>query len=1451
MSGGWEGVNFSSPPNLTAGTVYDLVVTPLNVSSNSYAQWEMGSLPANDMYPYDQVVDLALGAAKNTGSGWAFDGTTQPLFVLQYSGTNNYNGNPYAGGMEVTVGGNDPAAQIFEVAASPETIQSVGAYVRENGSPVSNLNWQIVDASAGTTLGSGTLATPSQVAGTYGWVETNITPLVMPTGLYRLVLSSSSFSGFYMWMAANTNGLMSISLDNITYDGAQSRAQTWMGSWGDIGTNDDYDFAFRFLQSPPGTPTPTPTPTPPGTSYLGNRFALNGNFSNFPMDNMKYQGSVRFTARQSNQLQSVNLYWSQGQGPSAQYIVQVEGDNNGTPNGVVFGSPATIYVGMSGGWEGAIFSSPPSLTVGAVYDLVVTPYNVSATAYAQWRMGSLPANDVFPYDQVADKAQGAAKNVGNGWVFDPTVQPLFVLQYAGTNQYDGNPYSSGTEFEVGSSNTAAQIFEVAASPETIQSVGAYVRENGSPAGNLNWQIVDASAGTTLGSGTLATPAQVAGTYGWVETNITPLVLPTGVYRLVLSSSAFPMGDYRWMAANTNGLMSISLDNITYDGFQSRAQTLAGSAWGEIGANYDYDFAFRFLQSAPGTPTPTPTPTPPGTSYLGNRFALNGAFSNFPMDNINYQGSVRFTARQTNALQSVNLYWIQGQAPGEQYIVQVEGDNNGTPNGVVFGSPVTNYVNFGWVSAHFASQPNLTAGMVYDLVVMPYNINANTYAQWRMGSLPSNGMYPYDQVADPAQGAAKNVGNGWVFDPTVQPLFVLQYAGTNNFDGNPYAAVTEIIVNNTIPPAGMPAELFPVNGGSFTIQSVGAYLRENGSPSANLNWQIVDASAGTTMGGGILATPAQVGGTYGWVETNITPLVLPTGTYRFVLSSTPSYPSNYNNYLWMAASTGGLMSISLDNITYDGSLGRAQTWAGTWQEIGTNNDYDFAFRFLQSPQGSLSPTPTQTSTNTPANTPTVNPSWSPTSTPTNTPTVTLSNTPTITLTNSPTLTVTVTSSFTSTPDPSDTPTYTSTVNPSFTTTFTPTVTSSNTPSGTPTVTPTVFSCGPGQILSLNWNTSLSMTNQAEYFSTGVINGIIYTVGGYNGSYLNNVQAFNPSTNSWATMASLPTSRGYLGVGVINNILYAVGGANANSPGLNTLEAFDPSTNTWSELAPMPTGRSGLAVGVVNGILYATGGMSGNNFLNTLEAYNPATNSWSELAAMPTGRGYLGVGVVNGILYAVGGLNAFGSFSPVVEAYNPGTNSWASLASLPTGVDSLAVGVLNGTLYAMGGYNFVGLTGTYFNTVEAYDPTLNAWDAEASMPTGRAGLAVGVVNGTLYALGGINGNGILTVNEAATVVCTGNTFTPTSTATYSSTLTPTNTLTYSPTTTPTVSTTNTPSSTPTATPTVTATVTSSFTSTPDPSDTPSSTSTPTMTVTSTWTPTITSTLTTTNTYTATTT
>jgi N-acetylneuraminic acid mutarotase len=282
---------------------------------------------------------------------------------------------------------------------------------------------------------------------------------------------------------------------------------------------------------------------------------------------------------------------------------------------------------------------------------------------------------------------------------------------------------------------------------------------------------------------------------------------------------------------------------------------------------------------------------------------------------------------------------------------------------------------------------------------------------------------------------------------------------------------------------------------------------------------------------------------------------------------------------------------------------------------------------------------------------------------------------------------------------------------------------------------VHSRGPVFGAAGTWTVKAPMPTPRYGHAVGVANGILYAMGGDNSTtypreYLRTVEAYNPTTNIWTAKAPMPTARSGFGVGVVNGVLYAVGGIGGPSGSVREMvEAYDPATDMWTAKGPMPGPRWGaFAVGVVKGILYVVGG---ENFDRTLQAYDPATNTWITRAPMPTGRNFLAAGVINGTLYAVGGSCCSpghgGSILSTVEAYNPTTNSWTAKAPMLTPRMKFAVGVVNGTLYAVGGAGFIG-------TVEAYNPTTNAWSMKAPMPSARFLHSVEVVNEILYVVGG---------------------------------------------------------------------------------------------------------------------
>lgn len=192
--------------------------------------------------------------------------------------------------------------------------------------------------------------------------------------------------------------------------------------------------------------------------------------------------------------------------------------------------------------------------------------------------------------------------------------------------------------------------------------------------------------------------------------------------------------------------------------------------------------------------------------------------------------------------------------------------------------------------------------------------------------------------------------------------------------------------------------------------------------------------------------------------------------------------------------------------------------------------------------------------------------------------------------------------------------------------------------------------------------------------------------------------------------------------------------------NVTPPVQNSVGAWLGKAALPTQRNTLGVAAVNGMLYAVGGQAPSGAqLGTVEAYDPGTNTWTRKADMPTARGRLALAVVDGILYAIGGCtdNACGGFVGTVEAYDPLTDTWNTtpLAPMPTPRRDFLVGVVDGIIYAVGGLQ--GPASNGIDTVEAYDPSTDTWTTKTSMPTARGALVGGMVNGMLYAVGGSTG------------------------------------------------------------------------------------------------------------------
>jgi N-acetylneuraminic acid mutarotase len=197
-----------------------------------------------------------------------------------------------------------------------------------------------------------------------------------------------------------------------------------------------------------------------------------------------------------------------------------------------------------------------------------------------------------------------------------------------------------------------------------------------------------------------------------------------------------------------------------------------------------------------------------------------------------------------------------------------------------------------------------------------------------------------------------------------------------------------------------------------------------------------------------------------------------------------------------------------------------------------------------------------------------------------------------------------------------------------------------------------------------------------------------------------------------------------------------------PGVSVTYAVTGGGGTISGTNPAVTNDTGIAS--VGG--WTLGETLGTNTLSATAAGsgiagNPVTFSatgvseyWMRVADLPREALFLAAATVDSTLFAIGGEG----FDPLggtqvlatVYAYDPVGNAWAPRTPMPTARSDLALGVVDGVIYAVGGASRSGVLGA----VEAYDPRTDTWTTKAPLPTPRMDLAVAVVNGTLYAIGG---------------------------------------------------------------------------------------------------------------------
>lgn len=250
------------------------------------------------------------------------------------------------------------------------------------------------------------------------------------------------------------------------------------------------------------------------------------------------------------------------------------------------------------------------------------------------------------------------------------------------------------------------------------------------------------------------------------------------------------------------------------------------------------------------------------------------------------------------------------------------------------------------------------------------------------------------------------------------------------------------------------------------------------------------------------------------------------------------------------------------------------------------------------------------------------------------------------------------------------------------------------------------------------------------------GVAVGVGGYLG--FQRLTAPAPRTTpDWALLAEMPEPRGETAGAEAGNRLFVIGGmTGVAAQASSTVSVYDPGDDTWSVGPSLPEPRHHAAAVGLDGAVYISGGapsVSDGTPQSDVWVLPPGAAAWRSVASMPDGRFGHRMVAVGGRLYVVGGLaagGAGGGNGVGLLVYDPTLDTWSEGAPLPLSRDHLAVVVVDGEIWAIGGR----AGGINHQRVDIYNPQADNWRDGQPLPEAVSGASEGVVGAVILISGG---------------------------------------------------------------------------------------------------------------------
>ncbi len=275
----------------------------------------------------------------------------------------------------------------------------------------------------------------------------------------------------------------------------------------------------------------------------------------------------------------------------------------------------------------------------------------------------------------------------------------------------------------------------------------------------------------------------------------------------------------------------------------------------------------------------------------------------------------------------------------------------------------------------------------------------------------------------------------------------------------------------------------------------------------------------------------------------------------------------------------------------------------------------------------------------------------------------------------------------------------------------------------------------------WKRRAEMPTPREWPQLAVSNGRIHVYGGLTGglgtgkphAWTNQVDVFDPITNSWSTLPAAPDEWKQATLVSMDNRLFLF---RRGGPGV---AEYRPESKQWvirTPASPFVLGEAWpfqtrtVVLGRKAYTMFSAGGLRPFSYF---VEYDFDTGAWTPKQSMPSPAPQL-------VVFA-GRIYAFGDD---LSVYDPMADKWATLARIEMPRFESAVVAYRDEIWLIGGHGVRGddLDGDISPTVVRFDPRHNTWSRGPALPWLRAGAAAVAVNGRMFVFGGLRPGTVFT-------------------------------------------------------------------------------------------------------------